>query len=251
MLRHSYANVRAVVFDAVGTLIHPQPAVQSAYGRHGRRFGSRYADEELLPRFRAAFARQERWDAEHGHGRTSAARETSRWRSIVAEVLDDVTDAEGVFDALWRYFGDPAHWRVDEAALSLFERLRRDGVALAVASNFDERLIEVCGRLPPLDACDRVFVSSQLGYHKPAAEFYEAIECALELAADQILLVGDDLENDYRAARRRGWHALWIGAPADRTPGPHGAQAIELTPSSSDTVASLAQVETLLWGTPR
>lgn len=243
MLREPYTAVRAVVFDAVGTLLHADPAVHMAYGQWGRRFGSRYSDAELLPRFRAAFARQERWDAEQGQGRTSPAREIERWRAIVAETLDDATDFEAVFAGLWRHFGDPAQWRVDAAAAPLFDRLRSGNVRLAVASNFDDRLTAICRWLPPLDACDRLFVSSQLGYRKPAAEFFAAVQRALELSPQQILLVGDDLENDYLAARRQGWQAVWIAPPPSA---PRLAPTVTLPPAA-DTVASLAQLADMLW----
>ncbi len=245
MLRQPYTDVRAVVFDAVGTLIHAQPSVQAAYGIWGRRFGSRYTDEEILPRFHRAFARQEQWDAEHGLGRTSAAREEARWRAIVSEVLDDVTDMTAAYEGLWRHFGDAAHWRIDAAAAALWARLRDERWEIAVASNFDDRLVDVCRGLPELHRC-RLFVSSQLGYRKPAGAFFAAIEQDLSLSGEEILLVGDDLDNDYRAARRRGWRALWIAGPQRRRRG-GGDDGGEPFPSPAETVGSLADVAARLW----
>ena len=43
------AGVRAVFFDAVGTMIHPDPPAATVYARVGRRFGSRLPAEAVRP----------------------------------------------------------------------------------------------------------------------------------------------------------------------------------------------------------
>ncbi len=54
--------IRAVFFDAVGTLIHPEPSAAKVYGEIGRRFGSRYSAAAIATRFVAAFRKQEDFD---------------------------------------------------------------------------------------------------------------------------------------------------------------------------------------------
>ena len=48
-------GVRAVVFDAVGTVIHPDPPAAEVYVEVGRRFGSRLGMADIVGRFAAAF----------------------------------------------------------------------------------------------------------------------------------------------------------------------------------------------------
>src|SRR5437660_2707613 len=50
--------VRAVFFDAVGTLLHPEPPAGAVYAVLGRRFGSRLDPGAVAGRFRTAFRRQ-------------------------------------------------------------------------------------------------------------------------------------------------------------------------------------------------
>ena len=100
-------RIRAVFFDAVGTLLHPQPDAATVYAEVGRRFGSSLDAETICRRFREAMARQDDMDRANGW-RTSEQREVQRWRTIVAEVLDDTTDAEACFAALYQHFGEPA-----------------------------------------------------------------------------------------------------------------------------------------------
>ena len=54
------ASVKAVFFDAVGTLIHPEPSAATVYHSVGMRHGSRLDHATVKARFRAAFRRQRR-----------------------------------------------------------------------------------------------------------------------------------------------------------------------------------------------
>ncbi len=212
-LRTPHSALRAVLFDAVGTLIEPDPPVVETYHAAGLRFGSSLPAETIRLRFRSALARQEALDAQSSH-RTSEARELARWRAIVAEVFDDVPDIEALFQTLWRHFAEPGHWRVHDDAAECWQRLAESGFFLGIASNFDARLEAIC-QGHELLAGRTCFISSHIGYKKPAPEFFRFIEQRLELRPDEILLVGDDLENDYLAAQAAGWQALLVARESE------------------------------------
>jgi len=55
-------RVRWLAFDAVGTLIAPQPSVAEAYWSIGRQFGSQLALEEVGRRFSKVFRETEQND---------------------------------------------------------------------------------------------------------------------------------------------------------------------------------------------
>jgi putative hydrolase of the HAD superfamily len=59
-------------------------------------------------------------------------------------------------------------------------------------------------------------ISSEVGFRKPHASFFEAVCQRLGLPAWQILCVGDDLENDVRGAMRAGLSALLLDRAAER-----------------------------------
>ena len=56
------AAIRAVYFDAVGTLIHPDPPAPQVYGAIGKKYGSRLPVAEIARRFREAFGEEEAKD---------------------------------------------------------------------------------------------------------------------------------------------------------------------------------------------
>jgi len=217
------------LFDAVGTLIEPDPPVAAAYEAVGRRFGSSLSRETISDRFRAAFARQEWLDETEFLGATDEARERRRWQAIVVEVFDDATDAESAFAALWGHFAEPANWRLCDGAAECWQALSARGLPLGIASNFDARLETICRGLPPLADCRQLFVSSRLGFRKPSPAFFAAIGERLGIPPSRLLLVGDDLTNDYQAARAAGWQSILID-PAGRHAVEHRIRSLnELT----------------------
>src|SRR5262245_59498810 len=98
--------IRAVFFDAVGTLIEPEPPAAEVYLSVSRKHGGRLELQTIGSRFRAAFRAEEELDQAAGW-RTDEHREQRRWRSIVASVLDDVADEEACFQELWQHFAGP------------------------------------------------------------------------------------------------------------------------------------------------
>jgi putative hydrolase of the HAD superfamily len=204
-------DVRAVFFDAVGTLIHPEPSAAAVYAAVAGSLGSRLTEAEIAARFRAAFAREEAFDRANGL-RTGEERERRRWRHIVAAVLPDVCDGERCFEELFAHFARPGAWRCDPQAAAVLAELERRGYVLGMASNYDSRLRTVAAGLPELRPLRHLVISSEVGWRKPAPEFFAALCERTELAPAEILLVGDDRVNDYDGATAAGLRAVLVGA---------------------------------------
>lgn len=222
------ASVRAVVFDAVGTLIRPEPSVAQIYAMHGARFGARLTAADVKSRFPAIYQRHfgarstvglmgqgvivEGWDGLLDEPwRTSEALEAARWRAVITELFEgEVPSIEPLFASLWDYFGRAAGWVVFDDVAPTLAALAGRGYTLAIGSNFDARLDSLCRNLPALTWCNDVFPSSRLGWAKPSRRFFRAIEAALGLAPSELLLVGDDFRNDVAGAEAAGWHARWL-----------------------------------------
>jgi putative hydrolase of the HAD superfamily len=201
------ATIQAVVFDAVGTMIHPQPPAAQVYAVVGRYFGSQVSEKAIAARFAAAFRLQEERDRRSGL-QTSEAREQERWRLIVGQVLDDATDGEACFQELFDHFSRPTAWQCDAEGATVLAELKQRGYLLGLASNYDRRLRTVAAGLPGLRPLDHLVISSEVGWRKPAPGFFAGVAAAFTLPPARILFVGDDLENDYRGARTAGLQAV-------------------------------------------
>ncbi|HEY7429090.1 MAG TPA: HAD-IA family hydrolase [Gemmataceae bacterium] len=204
-------------FDAVGTLLHPEPSAPAVYVTIGRRFGSRLDEAIIAERFRAAFRRQEELDRANDL-RTDEGREVSRWRAIVREVLDDVTDVEACFTELYAHFARADAWRCVPETAAVLETLAARGHVLGIASNFDHRLRGLVEHLPALCKVRHLVISSEIGWRKPAREFFAEMCRQTGSAPEQILFVGDNLVNDYEGARTASLRAVLFH--------PHGHTAL-------------------------
>jgi putative hydrolase of the HAD superfamily len=217
MMGSPWADVKAVVFDAVGTLLHPDPPFVQVYVEIARRYG--VPDPEpvaLRNAFRRAFAAEEARDREGGW-RTSEERERQRWQTMVAGCLPGVGEREACFLDLFTHFADPGAWRIDPDVPRLLEALAVAGKTLGLASNYDARLRSVLAGRPELRLLEHIVISSELGWRKPAREFFLGVSDCLRLEPAEILFVGDDLSNDFEGATDAGLKAV-LYDPEDRHP---------------------------------
>jgi putative hydrolase of the HAD superfamily len=226
MLNEStWEGIEGIVFDAVGTLIDPFPTVADVYAEAARRQGVELDRGLVKTRFHQHF-RNDEVDEIRGPLVTDEVTEFCRWRRIVASVLPEVPYPDRAFFELWDHFGRPESWRCYPDVAPALAVLSAQGLPIRIASNFDGRLRAVVRGLAELAPyADPLVISSEVGFRKPHAAFYQAACASLGLAPERVLCVGDDLENDVAGARRAGLRGLLL----DR----HGTRAAEV-PSVSD-----------------
>ena len=235
-----FRQCKAVLFDAVGTLIYPQPSVAQAYFLAGRQFGSKLTVDSIEDRFRNALCKQDQADQLKYEGTgsrkselavdqtlpdpvtkehtirlerhpTSQVREQDRWRTIIREVFDDVQQPEGdLFSYLWTHFGDSRNWSLYDDVQVTWQHLAASELRLGIASNFDNRLLTICQNLTPLDQTRDVFCSSEVGFPKPSPHFFQEVAARMQLHPSEILMVGDDRENDLTGALTAGGQGLHL-----------------------------------------
>lgn len=233
MLDENFDHV--VLFDAVGTVIKPDPGVVCVYEQLGRAYGCSLSTDELKRRISQArkkyfnvcsatdavglshFGRQGPIESETDKLVSSDEIELGLWRQLVVEVFKEIPDANRLFEELWEHFRLPQHWRLYEGAADCWDRLRDQGCLIGLASNFDSRLIQLCDAIPLLKTADFVFQSAGVGFRKPSPEFYRTVERELresiaspDVRGLKIYMVGDDLVNDCLGPNRAGWSGYWL-----------------------------------------
>lgn len=202
--------IAGVVFDAVGTLVRPEPSVAEAYTTAARRQGIELDTGVVKARFQKHF-HSDRVDGPRGPLSTDEATEHRRWREIVSRVLPEIPDPDRAFEELWVHFGCPEMWRTFPDVAVTLRGLLDAGLEVWIGSNFDSRLRSVVDGLPELgELTSRIIVSSEVGYRKPHPLFFRAVCDRMGLRPEQVLCVGDDLENDVLGARRAGLEGLYL-----------------------------------------
>lgn len=206
----NWDSIAGVVFDAVGTLIRPEPSVAEAYTAAARRQGVELDAAAVKARFQHHF-HSDPVDGPNGPLSTDEATERRRWRGIVSKVLPEVPDPDRIFEELWIHFGRAEMWRAFPDAAETIQALQEAGLDVWIGSNFDSRLRPVVAGLPELaDLASKLIVSSEVGFRKPHAQFFHSACERMGLRPDQVLCVGDDLENDVHGAHRAGLSGLYL-----------------------------------------
>ncbi len=198
-----------IVFDAVGTLIFARPTVAEVYLEVAGRFDWSGGLSEIEERFRSSFSSLSGRDLDWA---TSESLQRQRWRELVGKVFVelDAPRVDLIFEQLWDHFAQPTSWEIFSDALAAIEICNERGVPWCIGSNFDARLHQVAAGHSQLENCQRVFCSSEVGFDKPAVEFFGEIEKSLGLSSNQLIMVGDDARLDAAAAEQAGWIGLWL-----------------------------------------
>ena len=187
--------------------MQPSPGLSEAYQVIGKRFGTRLSSDEIKSRFRTAF--QKYFAPADRPLKTDEARDEGLWKQVVADVLSDVHSTGDCFAALYEHFAQPDSWAVYDDVEPTIVSLAERGYPIIIASNFDKRLHTVCDQIPFLREFPRV-ISTEVGFNKPAPQFYERIVEVAGVSAQCVLMVGDDQINDVDGACAAGLQAVWL-----------------------------------------
>jgi putative hydrolase of the HAD superfamily len=206
--------LRAIFFDAAGTLMETREPVGQSYARIAQKYGVNASSSDVSAAFRRVFHNSPGLAFGPGHPADELRRlERHWWHELVAETfrgLGRFSDFEAYFNELFAFFGDPAHWIGDPNAPAVLDELRADGLVLGMLSNFDHRLYGILDGLDLRRYFDSVTISSETGYAKPSPEIFEAALARHVLRPAEALHVGDSEHHDVAGARAAGMAVVLI-----------------------------------------
>jgi putative hydrolase of the HAD superfamily len=206
--------VRAVLFDAAGTLIHLSEPVGEIYARFARRFGGDVSPARLQVAFGERFRSMPPMVFAGVPMKRIEELEREWWRSLVDAVLrsararDEIADFDRFFGELFEHFAQAATWRAAAGAAEALSVLRRRGFSTGVVSNFDRRLLAILDGLGLAPLLDVVVLPSEAGAAKPSPLIFQLALERLGVTAGQALYIGNDAEHDVEGAKRAGLASL-------------------------------------------
>jgi putative hydrolase of the HAD superfamily len=198
--------IKAISFDAVGTLFYLTQTVGDHYALVGSEIGLTLDARQLDRAFYVAWKQMPRRTAIDGP-RPNDDRDW--WRELVNLVLDQVApslsefDRDNFFEIAYEHFAEAGVWELYPEVVDVLEKLR-PRFQLAVISNFDGRLRFILGHLGISKYFPYVFVSSEIGADKPDPEIFRRALKTISLKPNVVLHVGDDSERDWKAAAEAG-----------------------------------------------
>ncbi len=207
--------IKAILFDAAGTLFYLTKTVGDHYARVGREVGLELDAQKLESAFHSAWQQMPRRTTIDGPREDD---DKGWWRELVGRVFDQVVpslsqlDRDNFFEIAYEHFAEAGVWKLYPEVLDVLKQLR-ERFRLAVISNFDGRLRLILQNLGISKYFANVFISSELGADKPDPEIFRRALKLMHLNANEVLHVGDDPERDWKAAKEAGLLVFQLDRP--------------------------------------
>jgi len=207
--------IRAILFDAAGTLFFPTKTVGDHYAYVGREVGLNLDAQQLERAFHSAWQQMPRRPAIDGPREND---DKGWWRDLVGRVFDQVApslselDRDNFFEIAYEHFAEAGVWQLYPEALEVLEQLW-PRFQLAVVSNFDGRLRFILQHLGISNYFSYIFISSELGADKPDPAIFRRAVNVMHLDANEVVHVGDDPERDWKGAAAAGLSVFRLDRP--------------------------------------
>jgi putative hydrolase of the HAD superfamily len=207
--------IRAIFFDAVGTLFHLNGTVGHHYASVANEVGLTLDPRELDDAFYSAWKKMPRRAAIAGPREND---DKGWWRELVDIVLDQVApslsefDRDNFFEIAYEHFAESGVWELYPEVPGVLEQLQLR-FQLAVISNFDGRLRFILEHLGISKFFAHIFISSEIGADKPDPEIFRRALKLIDLKSNEVLHVGDDPQRDWEAASAAGLSIFRLDRP--------------------------------------
>jgi putative hydrolase of the HAD superfamily len=207
--------IKAISFDAVGTLCRLTKTVGDHYAYVGREVGLDLDAENLERAFHTAWKQMPQRAAIDGPREND---DKGWWCELVDLVLEQVApalselDRDNFFEIAYEHFAEAGVWELYPEVPGVLRELR-SLFQLAVISNFDGRLRLILQHLGISKFFAHIFVSSEIGADKPDPQIFRRGLKFIDLKPNEVLHVGDDSQRDWEAASAAGLSIFRLDRP--------------------------------------
>ncbi|EAU91582.1 hypothetical protein CC1G_12770 [Coprinopsis cinerea okayama7 len=243
-------RIKLACFDVLHTLITPRQPIHVQYAEvfKAYRLGSLRPDD-VKRSFKVALKSVQKDFPAYVQGHvpwwTEVIRRTALGAGADPKVVE--SDIETITHRLLTRFSSREGYKAFEDAIPTLQKLHEAGVKTAIVSNGDSRFRQVLEDLEfPMADLQPFLLSEECKIEKPDPRIYDLAREAFNLAPEECLHVGDELEADYYGASNAGWKALLLRRPG--TLGEHEHKEVNEDLSDVEVVSclgdTLAQLNT-------
>jgi putative hydrolase of the HAD superfamily len=220
------SHVRAVLLDALGTLVELQPPA-TRLRRLLRESGIDVSEEQAAAGFMAEIAY---YLDHHLDGSDSERLERLRdrcadelRRGLGVPELDHATARRAMLGSL--------EFEPYPDVLPALRELRDSGVTLVIASNWDCSLPDWLRPAGILELVDGVVTSAEVGAAKPAPRVFQRALAVAGVEPGEALHVGDKVDNDIEGATAAGVRGVLLQREGEPPPGVDAIRSLEELPA--------------------
>ena len=200
-------HIKAIFFDAAGTLFTVNGSVGEIYARIARDYGKEVSVSDLEAGFRRSYVTAPPMAFPDAAPGQIPALERQWWRDLVQAVFSSLGPFprfDEYFAALFSFFARAEAWRLYPETLLTLEKLQQHDLSLGIISNFDSRLLGLLDGLGISSFFDSVVISTHAGAAKPEQKIFAQALTRIGVKANEALHVGDSYEADIVGAAAAG-----------------------------------------------
>lgn len=210
-------NKPQVIFlDAVGTIFGVKYSVGEAYAKIASKYGVKKNALEIDSCFYRAFKSSSPLAFSLEDKEKITSLEFAWWKKIAidtftyADGLTQFTDFDGFFQELYQYFRTAEPWYIYEDVIPCLDTWQKEGIELAIISNFDTRIYDVLENLNLTSYFQTITISSLTGVAKPNPQiFLKALE-KHNCHPNNAWYIGDSIKEDYWGSKSVGMVSFWL-----------------------------------------
>ena len=222
-------QIKAVYFDAAGTLFRVRGTVGEIYWRLAQSYGLQATPEAIEQAFQEQFTNAPALAFPNKTAEEVLAMERRWWEKLMRLVFQEI----GMFPKFNDYFNDVYEvfkgteaWELYPETLDTLKKLKSEGRYVGVISNFDSRIHDVCRALNISPHLDSITISSRAGWAKPSPEIFSHTLKAHGFDLHQAVYIGDELGDDIEGALAAGLKPIFIDR-SSREQAPSGVAKIQ------------------------
>ena len=212
----SASPIKAIFFDAVGTLFDVKGSVGAVYAQYAKKYGVPDSAEMVMALNNAFKETMKGMPAPvFAVDRPEKLKQCERlwWFDVVHAVYYRVGMFEAFddfFEEVFEAFGQASPWQLFPETIQVVTELKERGFELGIISNFDTRFFQVLRALELHQFFDSITISSLVGAAKPAPKIFSyALEQHM-VFPEEALHVGDHRIEDMEGAQQAGLGAILI-----------------------------------------
>jgi len=234
--------IRAVLFDALFTLVAPRLPIYVQYSQTFEPYLGVLEPDLLKKSFKTALKQVQKEKPAYQSGAEGWWGEVIKRTAVGAGADPQVVarSLDEIVPRLLHRFSSREGYKLYDDSIPTLQRLRSANVRTGVISNTDARMRTALDDLGATLHLDTILLSSEEATEKPAREMFLRACARLGVQPSEAVHVGDELPADYYGAKESGLDALLV-----RRPGADGegeAKEADEDLSGVAVVSGLAQV---------
>lgn len=207
---------QVIFLDAVGTLFGVTNSVGWAYTEISKKYGVSGDRTLINEAFYQCFKDSSPLAFNTQEESIVKSLEFDWWKQIAQNTFaslglwEQFTNFDDFFVELYQHFSGSEPWFIYDEVIPTLHKWQKEGIELAIISNFDTRIFSVLDSLNLTQYFSSITISSLSGVAKPHPDIFLKALQNHNCLPENAWYIGDSKKEDYWGAKNVGMQSFWL-----------------------------------------